>query len=198
MKKLFATLLILSLIFASVAYASPAWLGEEQIDILSNLPGFTFEYDEMDYKLGVYVSGKSTDYQSGDGFLNLLLEGYGSDMLLLEMVCASDSKFQETMTGIIVLVDCVRYVFDIPVDQQTNEFTYIPVGETAASMIRTIIASSSPVKVRYEYRSGNVDFEMTSLQIKAVGELFAAYEAIGGMDQAFIAMVETIQPVTIR
>lgn len=198
MKKLFAMLLILSLFIGSVAYASPAWLSDEKIEILSNLQGFTFDYDEMDDRLGVYVSGKAADYQSGDGFFNLMLEGYGSEILLLEIVCASDSKFQETMTGIIVLVDGVRYIFEIPADMQSNEFTYIPVGEAAASMIRAISASTNPVKVRLEFRSGNVDFEMTTLQIESMNTLFTAYEAVGGMDQEVISIMDAMQPVIIR
>lgn len=199
MKRLFVFVLVAVLALGSVAYAAePPWLSKEAIEILRSVPGYTFDYDEMDDRLGVYVSGKANEYLSGDGYLNPLLEGYGRDMLLLEIVCGSDSKFYETMTGVIVLVDGVRYIFEIPAEMQTNEFTYIPVGETAAAMIRAITSSANPVKVRYEYNSGNVDFEMTASQIRELGKLFAAYEAIGGMDQEFIKILETVQPVIVR
>lgn len=198
MRKIFVMLLILSLSFGSVANASPVWLSDEAISILSSVPGFTFDYDEMDDHLGVYVSGKPADYQSGDAYLNPLLEGYGSDALFFQIVCASDSKFSETMTGAIFLVDGTRYVFEVPADVLGSGFAYFPVGKTAADMIRSIIASTNPVKVRYEYRSGNVDFEMSAVQIEELGKLFTAFDAVGGTEIPIFEMMELAQPVIVR
>lgn len=199
MKKIVTIMLMGMFMLGSVAQASaPSWLSDEAIDILSNVSGFTFDYDEMDDRLGVYVSGKAADYQSGDAYLNSMLEGYGSDALLFEIVCASDSKFTETMTGAIFLVDGTRYIFEIPTDLMGSGFAYLAVGETAADMIRAIVASTNPVKVRYEYSSGNVDFEMSSFQIEVLGNLFTAFEAVGGTKLALFNVIETAQPVIVR
>lgn len=198
MKKTFAILLTLSLAFGTIAYASPAWLSDETIEVLSNVPGFDYAYDDMYDRMTVSPTDVLAAYQSGDGILNPRIEGYGSDMLVYAMVFTSESKYYESITGIIILVDGVRYIFEIPADQLSGQFTMVPVGETAATMIKAIIASSNPVKVRCEYNSGNVDFEMTDFQIAGLKNLYAAYEAVGGPDQEFFSMAEFLQPVIVR
>lgn len=199
MKKFFVFALMGMIMVSSMAYAAePSWLSSDAIDALSNVPGFTFDYDEMDDRLGVYVSGKAAEYQSGDAYLNPLLEAYGSDAMFFEIVCTGEDKYDQAMTGAIFLIDGTRYIFEVSADLQNKGFTYLPVGKTAAEMIHAITASTNPIKVRYEYPSGKVDFEMTAFQIKQLGNLFAAFEAAGGTSIPIFDMIDLAQPVTIR
>lgn len=196
MKKTLAALMVLILCIGSVAHAAPDWLSEETIETLSSIPGFVYEYDIMEDRMRV-MPASLLECTHQDGLLFPSIESYETD-LFFSIEFASKSKIQESITGAIFLVGNTRYYIEIPPEYQEAGSAYTDIGKTGASMITDILRSALPVKVRLQYKSGNVDFEMSDYQVNAFGKLFAAYQSIGGMEQSVIPGIDIVYPITVK
>lgn len=196
-KKLLVTLLAIVTAWCTIAYAEPTWMSSDTIATLESIPGFTFEYDEMDDTISVFPSNSITDYLAGDGMIAPKVEGM-SGVSMFSLLLASDSKFNEAITGVIILVDGVRYEYKPDASTLSPGMCTLPIGNTGADMTRAMITSEGEVKIRLQHNSGNVDFVLNDIQRQTITALFEAYESIGGFKQDIITSIDRTFPLTVR
>lgn len=199
MKKVAALLLVGMMVLGSVAYAAgPSWMRPEDAAVLEDIQGFFYEYDEMDDVVYVYPPESALiDYVAEDGVLMPKLATIYEN-IVYEFTIGSNSKFLDTITGMLVLVDGVRYECQILPENQAPGLYVMNMGVVGAEMVRAIAASHDPVKVRLYYDAGRVDFTLTSKQVAGVKTLLEAYEKIDGFGQEIIPFIDQVDRITVR
>lgn len=199
MKKTLILLLAMLFVFGSVAHAAgPTWMNPEDAAVLENIKGFFYEYDEMEDVVYVYPpESLLKNYISGDGILMPKLATIYENVMY-EFTVGSNSKFSYALTGMLFLVDGVRYECQISQENQTPGLYVMNMGLTGAEMVRAIAASRDPVKVRLYYNSGNVDFTLSNAQVTGIRTLLEAYEKIDGFQQKIIPYFDEMDIITVR
>lgn len=199
LKKAMVFLLVGMMALGSVAHAEgPSWMSPEDIAVLESIKGFFYEYDDMEDVVYVYPPESAlADYVAGDG---VLMPKFATiyENVMYEFTVGSSSKFIDTITGMLFLVDGVRYECRILPENQAPGLYVMNMGLVGAEMVRAIAASRDQVKVRLYYVSGNVDFTLSNTQVAGIKTLLEAYEKIDGFEQEIIPYFDEVDRITIR
>lgn len=171
-------------------------LSDDVAEVLSGVSGFAWEYDEM---TGLFIMSPSgdTDTYVSEGTIVYPALVYFDDVLRFDIYMGSERKAGEELTGMIFLVDGVRYNLTRPILFEMGVYGLV-VGKSGAALIKAIVESSDQVKVRLSYSSGNIDFTMSDAQIETVETLFTAYESIGALNQETLGEYDLLCPITIK
>lgn len=190
-----ALLLAVAAVGASAASPTP----------FDGLEDYFVDYDDMDGTVWVEYTNLPalvTEVNGWPVYATLAFYSYESDgrwYAMLQAYFGMDNT-EIVIDKMIVLVDGVRYTLTGEPSMDTGgNYTelMVPIGQTALQMLEAMSTTGGEVKVRFSTADGNLDFNMTDIQLQAMADLYHAYAGSSFYDAGMLYDIDFYYPVTV-